>query len=117
MVDHHGGDILMAGLERFRVVSLGVGMNDDPQQIFESLNATGKALKESEKVKNWLLMGFPDARQQELYEEYWLEIEDALGARHDSRRIDLFLRDVMRWQTGTITAIPPDLRGLPPLGA
>ena len=105
LVDHHGGATLMAGLERFRVVSLGVGENDDPQQIFESLNATGKALKESEKVKNWLLMGFPDARQQELYEEYWLKIEDALHAQHDSKPVDLFLRDVMRWRTGSITAI------------
>ena len=105
LVDRHGGATLMAGLERFRVVSLGVGENDDPQQIFESLNATGKALTESEKVKNWLLMGFPDTKQQELYEKYWLRIEDALHAHHDSRPVDLFLRDVMRWQTGTITAI------------
>ena len=41
LVGRHGADTLMAGLERFRVVSLGVGENDDPQQIFESLNATG----------------------------------------------------------------------------
>ena len=105
LVGRHGADTVMAGLERFRVVSLGVVENDDPQQIFESLNATGKALKESEKVKNWLLMGFPDAEQQELYERYWLTIEDALHARHSPDPVDLFLRDVMRWWTGKITAI------------
>ena len=105
LVGRHGADTLMAGLERFRVVSLGVGMNDDPQQIFESLNATGKTLKESEKVKNWLLMGFPDAEQQELYERYWLTIEDTLHAHHASDPVDLFLRDLMRWRTGKITAI------------
>ena len=105
LVDRYGADTLMAGLERFRVVSLGVVENDDPQQIFESLNATGKALEESEKVKNWLLMGFPDARQQELYEKHWLKIEHALHAQHDSKPVDLFLRDVMRWRTGSITAI------------
>ena len=32
---------LLAGLERLRVVSIGLGQRDDPQQIFESLNATG----------------------------------------------------------------------------
>ena len=105
LVDRHGADTLMAGLGRFRVVSLAVGADDDPQQIFESLNATGKALTESEKVKNWLLMGFPDAQQQELYEKHWLKMEEELAARHDSRRIDLFLRDLMRWRTGKITAI------------
>ena len=105
LVGRHGANTLMAGLERFRVVSLGVGLNDDPQQIFESLNATGKALKESEKVKNWLLMGFPDAKQQDLYEKYWLKIEKELHAQHSSKPVDLFLRDLMRWKTGMITAI------------
>ena len=105
LVNRHGADKLMAGLERFRVVSLGVGANDDPQQIFESLNATGKALSESDKVKNWLLMGFPDGQQQELYEKYWPKIEEALDGRHHRERIDVFLRDLMRWRTGKITAI------------
>ena len=105
LVGDNGADTVMAGLERFRVVSLGVVENDDPQQIFESLNATGKALEESEKVKNWLLMGFPDTKQQELYEKYWLTIEKELKAQHSSRPVDLFLRDLMRWRTGTITAI------------
>ncbi|MYA43637.1 MAG: DUF262 domain-containing protein [Gemmatimonadetes bacterium] len=105
LVGDYGADTVMAGLERFRIVSLGVVENDDPQQIFESLNATGKALEESEKVKNWLLMGFSDAEQQELYEKYWLKIEKELKAQHSSKPVDLFLRDLMRWRTGTITAI------------
>ena len=100
LVGRHGPGKLMAGLERFRVVSLGVGENDDPQQIFESLNATGLALTESEKVKNWLLMGLPDGKQQELYERFWLDIEKALGARRSSKPVDIFLRDFMRWRTG-----------------
>ncbi len=105
LVGRYGPDKLMTGLERFRVVSLGVGANDDPQQIFESLNATGLPLTESEKVKNWLLMGLPDSVQQEMYEQYWLDIEKALSAHHSSRPIDVFLRDLMRWRTGKIRAI------------
>ena len=105
LVERYDADKLMAGLERFRIVSLGVGTNDDPQQIFESLNATGLPLTESEKVKNWLLMGLPDAVQQKMYERYWLEIENALDAHHSSRPIDVFLRDLMRWRTGKIRAI------------
>ena len=100
LVGSHGPGKLMEGLERFRVVSLGVGENDDPQQIFESLNATGLALTESEKVKNWLLMGLPDEKQQELYERFWLDIEEALDARSSSKPVDIFLRDFMRWRTG-----------------
>ena len=50
---------LFEGLKRLRVVSIGLEQKEDPQQIFESLNATGRPLTESEKVKNWLLMGLP----------------------------------------------------------
>lgn len=49
---------LLTGIERLRVVTIGLDHDEDPQQIFESLNATGRPLTESEKVKNWLLMGF-----------------------------------------------------------
>ncbi len=91
---------LLKGLERLWVVSIGLSNSDDPQQIFESLNATGRPLTESEKVKNWLLIGFPEEKQKELFDKYWLQIEKVLGAEQTSERIDIFLRDVMRWRTG-----------------
>ena len=87
-------------LTRLRVVSIGLDANEDPQQIFESLNATGRPLTESEKVKNWLLMGLPDAEQQNLHDNYWLRIERTLGAEHTTEPTDTFLRDVLRWRTG-----------------
>ena len=94
--------LLLRGLQRFRVVSVGLGRDDDPQQIFESLNATGRPLTESEKVKNWLLMGLDDETQQELHDNGWLRIEKILDATYESERIDLFLRDLLRWKTGRL---------------
>lgn len=94
--------LLLQGLERFRVVSIGLGKEDDPQQIFESLNATGRPLSESEKIKNWLLMGLSDEAQQDLYENCWLRIESSLGARYATQRADVFFRDVLRWWTGKV---------------
>lgn len=44
-------------IERLADDLLAVAHAGGPQQIFESLNATGRPLTESEKVKNWLLMG------------------------------------------------------------
>ena len=93
---------LLRGLERLRVVSIGLGNTDDPQQIFESLNATGRPLTETEKVKNWLLIGLPEDEQRELHDGYWRVIEQALGAEHTTEPIDMFLRDVMRWRTGEV---------------
>ena len=92
--------LLLSGLERLRVVSIGLDGQEDPQQIFESLNATGRPLTESEKVKNWLLIGLPDAEQRDLHDNHWLRIESQLGAKHTSEPIDLFLRDFLRWRTG-----------------
>lgn len=92
--------LLLSGLERLRVVSIGLDGQEDPQQIFESLNATGRPLTESEKVKNWLLIGLPDAEQRDLHDNHWLRIEKQLGAKHTSEPIDLFLRDFLRWRTG-----------------
>ena len=97
--------LLLKGLGRLRVVSIGLDDKEDPQQIFESLNATGRPLTESEKVKNWLLMGLPDAEQQDLHDNHWLRIEHHLDARHAGERTDTFLRDVLRWWTGQIHGI------------
>ena len=104
LVDKHDVSELLTGLRSLRVVSIGVE-NEDPQQIFESLNATGHPLTESEKVKNWLLMGLPDEKQQFLHDKYWLQIENDLGAKLTTEPIDLFLRDFLRWQTGEIHGI------------
>ena len=105
------GDLLR-GLQRLRVVSIGLDANEDPQQIFESLNATGRPLTASEKVKNWLLMGLPDTRQQELHDEVWLSIEKVLGARHATAPVDEFLRDLLRWWTGRVQGIDAVYDGL-----
>ena len=104
--------LLLRGLERLRVVTIGLHANEDPQQIFESLNATGRPLTESEKVKNWLLMGLPDEEQQDLHDNHWRRIERALGAEHTTEPTDIFLRDVLRWRTGEIQGIDRVYEGL-----
>ena len=105
LVVRHDVQRLLKGLERLRVVSIGLVDKEDPQQIFESLNATGRPLTESEKVKNWLLMGLPDEEQQDLHDNHWLKIERTLGAQHTTEPTDTFLRDVLRWRTGELHGI------------
>ena len=112
LVAKHDAGRLLKGLERLRVVTIGLGNKEDPQQIFESLNATGRPLTESEKVKNWLLMGLPDTEQQHLHDEHWRDIERALGAEHASEPIDTFLRDFLRWRTGKVIGIDQAYEGL-----
>ena len=112
LVARHDVALLLRGLERLRVVSIGLGDREDPQQIFESLNATGRPLTESEKVKNWLLMGLPDEEQQDLHDNHWLEIERTLGAEHTTEPTDTFLRDLLRWRTGEVHGMDRVFDGL-----
>jgi len=91
---------LLDGIARLRVVHLTIDPGEDPQQIFESLNATGRPLTESEKVKNWLLIGLEEDLQRRIHRDCWLRIEKHLGAEYSSEPIDIFLRDFLRWKTG-----------------
>ncbi len=105
IVDRSDAGQLLEGLQRLGVVSISLDEHEDPQQIFESLNATGRPLTESEKVKNWLLLGLPDSRQEHLHRDCWLVMERALGAEHRSEPVDTFLRDLLRWRTGEVIGI------------
>ena len=103
---------LLKGIERFKAVSIGLDHHEDPQQIFESLNATGQPLTESEKVKNWLLMGLPESEQKALHDQHWSVMEEELGTGADSGPTDIFLRDLLRWRTGELQGIDRSYEGL-----
>ena len=56
-------------------ISLKPQDGDDPQLIFESLNSTGLGLDESDKIRNYVLMGMPAAKQETFYKKYWEPLE------------------------------------------
>lgn len=54
---------------------------DNAQLIFESINSTGVDLTPSDLIRNYLLMDLRDSDEQEnLYEKYWLYIEENLNS-------------------------------------
>lgn len=61
-------------LERIIIVALDVE-NEDPQEIFESLNSTGLALTDVDKLRNYMLMRLDRDTQERLYTDYWFKIE------------------------------------------
>lgn len=69
------GDELWTAIRRLEAMILDLEPHDDPQRIFESLNSTGKELKESDKIRNLVLMGLPTKKQEHLYEYFWNRIE------------------------------------------
>lgn len=75
------GDIL-DGIKKLEMVEiiLDKSQGDEPQKIFESINSTGLDLSLADLIRNYLLMD--DENQDELYENYWSEIEKNVGYRN-----------------------------------
>lgn len=85
-----------AGLQRLEVVHVALAQGrDNPQLIFESMNATGKDLTCADMVRNSVLMNWPMDEQRDLYRTYWAPVEDILGAHQASEEFDAFLRSYL----------------------
>ena len=46
------------------------------QKIFEKINSTGKPLSPADLIRNYLLIANTIEKQQQLYDNYWVKIED-----------------------------------------
>ncbi|MFT9396957.1 MAG: DUF4268 domain-containing protein [Bifidobacterium psychraerophilum] len=98
------------GIQRLEVVSISLAQGqDNPQLIFESMNSTGKDLSTSDLVRNYVLMGLPVERQNELYQNHWRKIEETLGADSYDQVFDEFLRDWLTVVTAPAPLVSRDL--------
>ena len=81
-------DELFDVIDRLQVICIDLDNDDDPQLIFESLNSTGLALEEADKIRNYLLMSLAPAQQEECFKAYWHKIQTATNGSPT-----MFLRD------------------------
>ncbi len=78
---------------RLRIVAIGLELGeDDPQVVFESINATGVQLKGLDLIRNYLMMGENSDRQKHLYDTYWVPLENWLGEKDLNDFIKTYLR-------------------------
>lgn len=70
---------LYAAIGKLEIISITLDPSDNAQLIFESLNSTGLALTEGDKIRNYVLMGLPAQRQTQYYDTYWAKIEKCTG--------------------------------------
>ena len=54
---------------------------EDPQEVFESMNSTGKNLTNTDLLRNYLLMDLTHQEQERLYKKYWSQIEKNVGLK------------------------------------
>lgn len=83
-------DDLYEAIGKLQIISITLDGDDKAQLIFESLNSTGLALTEGDKIRNYILMGLDPSKQDEIYEKYWMKIEHCTG-----NDISAFVRDYL----------------------
>ncbi len=78
---------------RLKIVAIGLELGeDDPQVVFESINATGVQLKGLDLIRNYLMMGENSDNQNRLYDTYWVPLENWLGEKDLNDFIKTYLR-------------------------
>ncbi len=78
---------------RLKIVAIGLELGeDDPQVVFENINATGVQLEGLDLIRNYLMMGENPDRQKHLYETYWVPLEDWLDEKDLNDFIITYLR-------------------------
>ncbi len=78
---------------RLKIIAIGLDpREDDPQVVFESINATGVQLKGLDLIRNYLMMEKNSENQNHLYETYWVPLENWLGEKDLNDFIKTYLR-------------------------
>ena len=93
-------DELFDAICKLEIIYIKLNPDDNPQLIFESLNSTGLALSEGDKIRNLILMGLSSKLQNEYYEKYWNKIEV-----FTSYKVSLFIRDYLSVKQQSIPAL------------
>ena len=92
-------DEIFSGIEKLEIVYIELDQNqENPQLIFESLNSTGLDLTQADLIRNFLLMGQEYHKQEELYNRYWLKLEQMLP----DTLISDYVRDYITLKTYSI---------------
>lgn len=90
------------GLRKLEMIHISLGEHDVAQNIFETLNSTGKSLKNIDQIRNYLLMGLPKNESEELYYHYWRPMETSFEEKLISNRnhFDYFTRYYLMFKLG-----------------
>ena len=94
-------EIVYRGIQRLQIVSIVLDPSqDNPQLIFEALNAKGLDLSEVDLIRNYLLMGLDPDSQTRLYNDLWFPIEQHF--RNEDQQFRRFMRHYLTLKTQRI---------------
>ena len=83
-------ETIWLGIRKLNTISVHIKKDggDNPQEIFESMNSTGLDLSETDLIRNYILMQYSVKEQNEIYENFWHDIEE----QFDDEDMDEFIR-------------------------
>lgn len=92
-------------IQNMHVVFINLNQRERPYEIFESLNAKGKPLTQPDLVRNFIAMRLPSSKQEEVFTNYWVKIEEILQENRRVSRIGeltAFLRHYLAYRAGSL---------------
>ena len=81
-------------IQKLEVVDVNLEIMDDlgkVQTVFEKINSTGKKLEPSDLIRNYLLLASTSSEQEDLYNNYWIKLEQQIGNDSISRFAKYYL--------------------------
>lgn len=69
-------DQIIEAIDKLKIVWIQLEKDENPQQVFESINSTGVNLTSADLIRNYILMNKDNEKQTYLYENYWIPIEN-----------------------------------------
>ncbi len=97
-------ETIFKGLEKLMIVYIALEKEKyDPQLIFESMNSKGMELKQTDLIRNYIVMETEVEKREGFYNKYWRAMEEDFK---QSKRGDLFNKFVRHYLTIKTREIP-----------
>lgn len=101
--------VFQALMNDLQIVEIQLWDKDDPQMIFETLNARGTPLSSADLIRNYIFMRAEKAGEnmETLYDEYWAELETTFWSievkqgRITEPRLVFFFYNYLLYKTGS----------------
>ncbi len=97
-------ETIFKGLEKLMIVYIALKKEkDDPQLIFESMNSKGMELKQTDLIRNYVVMETEVEKQEIFYKKYWRAMEEDF--KQDEKLFNQFVRHYLTIKTREIPNI------------
>jgi hypothetical protein len=95
-IDKNTFKTIYDNLKKLTFIKVSLKEKDSPQRIFESMNAYGIGLEQSDLIRNYILMEFPN-KQNYLYNNYWKYIEENTKKVKKGKHISCTSEFIRHW--------------------